>query len=84
MNNEKGKQVYRKLIYFFEKKIPIHFSLDSGGWKNGEILDLNEKKLTLVLKEFVEGDLPFLLENIILDSIKRFIPKEDGKNENKV
>lgn len=76
MNNEQGKQVFRKLTYFFENKIPIHFSLYSGGWKNGIILDLNEQKLTLVLKEFIEGELPFLLENIILDSIKRFTEKK--------
>ena len=82
MNNELGKQVYRKLSYFFENKIPIHFSLNSGGWKNGIILDLSETKLTLVLKEFVEGELPFLLENINLDSIKPFREKEE-KNENK-
>ena len=72
MNNELGQQVFRKLLYFFENKIPLHFSLHSGGWKNGEILDLNEEKLTLVLREFVEGDLPFLLEDIILESIKPF------------
>ncbi len=77
MNNEIGKQVYRKLLYFFENKISVHFSLYSGGWKNGEILDLNEEKLTLVLKEFVEGELPFLLENIILESIKPFRKREE-------
>ena len=75
MNNEIGLQVYRKLLYFFENKIPIHFSLHSGGWKNGKIIDLNEKQLTLVLLEFVEGELPFLLENIILDSIVKFREK---------
>lgn len=77
MNNEIGKQVYRKLLYFFENKISVHFSLYSGGWKNGLILDLNEEKLTLVLKEFVEGELPFLLENIILESIKPFRKREE-------
>jgi len=76
MNNEIGKQVYRKLIYFFKNKLPVHFSLYSGGWKNGYLIDLNEKELTLVLKEFVEGELPFLLENIKLDSIVRY--KEKG------
>ena len=75
MNNELGKQVYRKLIYFYEKKILVHFSLNSGGWKNGEIIDLDEEKLTLVLKENVEGELPFLLEDIKLDSIKQFREK---------
>ncbi len=77
MNNELGQQVFRKLLYFFTNKIPVHFSLYSGGWKNGEILDLNEEKLTLVLKEFVEGELPFLLEDIILESIKPFRKREE-------
>ena len=79
MNNELGNKVYRKLLYFFENKIPIHFSLYAGGWKNGLILDLSEEKLTLVLKEFVEGELPFLCEDIILDSIKSF--KKEVKDE---
>ncbi len=77
MNNELGKQVYRKLIYFFDNKISVHFSLYSGGWKNGEILDLNEKQLTLVFREFVEGELPILCENIIIDTIVKF--KEKGE-----
>jgi len=72
MNNELGQQVHRKISYFFENKIAVHFSLSSGGWKNGIILSLNEEKLTLVLNEFVEGELPFLLENIILNSIKPY------------
>ena len=79
MNNELGKQVCRKLNYFYENKIPVHFSLISGGWKNGEIIDLDDKKLTFVLKEFVEGELPFLCEEIDFDSINKF--REKGKNE---
>lgn len=78
MENELGKQVFRKLVYFNENKIPIHFSLISGGWKNGEIINLNEDKLTLVLNEFVEGELPFLLENININSIVKFREKEEG------
>ena len=72
-DNEIGKKVYRKLLFFQKKKIPIHFCLlDRYGWKNGEIIDLDEKKLTLVLKEFKEGELPFLLEEINIDTIKQF------------
>ena len=77
-NNELGYRVYRKLEYFFINKIPIHFSLNFGGWKNGLILDLNSVKLTMVLKEFEEGDLPFLLESININSIKAFRKKEMG------
>ena len=39
-----GIQVYRKLLYYFENKIPIHFYLMRGDWKNVKIDDLNEKK----------------------------------------
>ncbi len=81
MNNELGRKVYRKLSYFYEKKIPVHFSLISGGWKNGEIIDLNENTLTLVLKEFVEGELPFLLENIDPNSIVKFKEKSSSGNK---
>ncbi len=77
MNNEQGTRVYRKLIYFFENEIPIHFTLLNGGWKNGKIKELNEEKLTLVLTEFVEGELPFLLEDIDTDSIVEFREKEE-------
>ena len=78
MNNELGKQVYRKVLYFYENKIFVHFSLISGGWKNGKIINLNEDKLTLVLNEFVEGELHFLLENIEINSIVKFKEKGDG------
>ena len=78
MENELGKQVFRKLVYFQENKLPIHFNLISGGWKNGEIINLNEDKLTLVLNEFVEGELLFLLENININSIVKF--REKGES----
>ena len=75
---ELGINVYRKLLWFYEKKIPIHFCLlERYGWKNGDIIDLNEEKLTLVLKEFKEGELPFLLEEINIDTIKAFKKAEN-------
>ena len=78
MNNEIGLKVYRKLLYFYEKKIPVHFSLNNNrGWKNGNIKDLSEEKLTLVLEEFEEGHLPFLLEEINPDSIVEFKKREE-------
>lgn len=81
MKNEIGEKVYRKLLWFYKEKIPIHFCLlNKYGWKNGEIIDLDKRKLTLVLKEFKEGNLPFLLEEINIDTIKPF--KKLEKNEN--
>ena len=77
--DELGKKFYRKLLWFFEKDIAVHFCLlNMYGWKNGKIIDLNEKKLTLVLKEFKEGELPFLLEEINIDTIKKFKEKDES------
>lgn len=61
---------YRKLIYFFENKIQIHFNDLDHIFYNGLIIDLSEDKLTMVLKERVKGTIPILLENIIPHSIK--------------
>jgi len=79
MNQETGYKNYRILSSYFEKKIPIHFRLYSGGWKNGLLIDLSMLKSTLVLKEFIEGELPILLEDIIPESIKPFKKKDGGK-----
>jgi len=80
MANEYGQRVYRKLLYFFENQLAIHFTLaETGSFYNGIILDLNEKKLTLVLKEFKFGEMPFLLEDINEDSIVKYTTKEEGE-----
>jgi len=80
MENEYGLRVYRKLLYFFQKEQAIHFTvLDTGSFYNGIILDLNQDKLTLVLKEFKLGEIPFLLEDINEDSIALFTLKKEGK-----
>lgn len=80
MTKDIGQRNYRKLFYYFENKIPIHIKLNSGQWCNGNILDLNENKLTMVLKEFVRGELPILLEEI--DNISEY--KERGEYVDKV
>jgi hypothetical protein len=67
-----GIQVYRKLSYFYENQIPIHFCLLRSGWKNGKIVDLSSEKLTLILEEFKEGVLPFLLEDIDVNTIEAY------------
>ncbi len=77
MRDDTGERNYRILLYYFENKIPIHFKDLDDIFYNGLILDLNEKKLTLVLRERVKGEMPFLLENIKEDSISKF--KEVGE-----
>lgn len=76
MTNDIGQTVYRKLLYFFENNLRVHFKDLDNIFYNGLILDLNEEKLTLVLRERVRGEIPFLLENINEDSISKF--NEEG------
>ncbi|MHA1873350.1 MAG: hypothetical protein ACTSVB_04480 [Candidatus Heimdallarchaeaceae archaeon] len=85
--NDKALRVYRKLIYFFENKIPVHFKLENGDFRNGLILDLNFEKLTLILKENVMGELPILLEDIDENSIFKFedaFPEDNKKKHRAV
>ena len=79
MNNDIGQINYRKLLYYFENKILVHFKDLDNIFYNGLILDLNEDKLTLVLRERVRGEIPFLLENINSDSIMTFKTKREGE-----
>ena len=80
MANEYGQRVYRKLLYFSQNGLAVHFTVvDTGSFYNGIILDLNLDKLTLVLKEFKFGEMPFLLEDINEDSIVKFTTKEESQ-----
>jgi hypothetical protein len=87
MLNDKGQKVYRKLFYFFDNNICIHFKVTSEDingirkteWKNGRIIDLDERKLIMVLQEFVEGEKPFLLEDININSIVKYTTKVGEK-----
>lgn len=75
--NEIGEGNYRKLLYFFEKKIKIHFKDLDDIFYNGEIVDLDQEKLCMVLRERIRGTMPILLEFIKPDSIVKF--KEEGE-----
>ena len=73
MTNDKiGYDSYRKLLYFFENKIQVHFKDLDEVFYNGLILDLNEEKLTMVFTERVKGTMPILLECINPESIRKF------------
>ena len=67
----------RKLRYFYDNKILIHFKDFNEIFYNGEIINLNEETLSMVFKERVRGTMPILLENVNPDSI--FMFKEGGK-----
>jgi hypothetical protein len=73
-----NERIYKKLSYFYEKKVPIHFCLSKGyGWKNGNIKKLNESDYTMILDEIKEGELHFLLEEINLNSIQAYKKPEE-------
>ena len=82
MNEEIGQRNYRKLLYFFKNKKEVHFRDLNGIFYNGLIIDLNEKKLTMVLRERINGILPLLLEDIQTDSISEFKEKNEEEEEN--
>jgi hypothetical protein len=87
MNEEKGfkerlsnlnDRIYRKLLYFYERQIPVHFCLINGpGWKNGIIKELKKDEYTLIIDELHEGELNFLLEEISMNSIQPYRKPEE-------
>ena len=70
---------YRKLLYFFENKINVHFKDFDDIFYNGLIIDLNEEKKIIVLNEKVKGTIPILLEDVNPDSISKY--REIGEGE---
>jgi hypothetical protein len=73
MTNDKMTQdTYRKLKYFFDNKIDVHFKDFQNIFYNGTIIDLDEKNASLVLNERVKGMLPILLEHINSMTIFKF------------
>ena len=67
---------YRKLLYFFENKIEVHFKDVDNIFYNCLILDLNEKKQTMIIDERVKGTMPILLELVNNNSIRKMEEKE--------
>lgn len=70
-------EVYRKLAYFFENNIEVHFKDLDDIFYNGTIVDIRLKESTLILCENVRGTIPILLECINPNSICEF--KEERK-----
>lgn len=82
-DNDKALRNYRRLLYFYNKEIAVHIVIESGQdaglFRNGSILDLNLSKLTLVIKDFVLGEKPYLLEELEEESICAYTIREGGK-----
>ncbi len=72
MTNEIGDINYRKLVYFYENKILIHFKDMNNIFYNGLILNLDREKHIMLIEERVRGNLPIILEEIKSDSICEF------------
>ena len=77
MTNEIGDINYRKLSYFYENKILVHFIDNDDIFYNGLILNLSREEHTLILDERVKGDIPIILEDIKTDSISAFIKLDE-------
>lgn len=65
--------IKKKLYYYKEKLLPVHIRIKnydgSSGWKNGDVIYINETAESLHLKEFHEGEIVIPLCNIQLNSI---------------
>jgi hypothetical protein len=74
--------VYKKLLFYYEKSIPVHFSMIQGGWVNGLILELDEEYKMVILKEFLNGKMSFLCNEIKLHTISAYgSNKKDGTGD---
>jgi len=74
---KRNEQIYETAIFFKNKKIPVHITLDSGKWFNGKILYVNEDfKDRLVLQEDRFGEILIFFERIKTDGI---VPREVKK-----
>jgi hypothetical protein len=78
MIDETTQRIFRKLSWYFENKIPIHVN-SIFGFRNGMILDLSEKKMTVVIKDMKGCCTPLLLEDIYEDSISEYRPPNENK-----
>lgn len=62
----------KKILYFYNQKIPIHIKLNNGKWMNGEII-LIEVDL-FIIKDFKRGEVPVMYEEI--NNIEKYKMKE--------
>lgn len=67
----------KKALYFFNNKIPVHISLKTSRWANGEIKEFFSDGF--VLKEFVEGEIPIFYIEILPNGINAYNQKGEKK-----
>lgn len=68
-DNEKGKRIYVKLLYYFENKKKVHIN-SIQGFRNGIILSLD--KSVVIIDDKIKVD-DIFLEDIYEDSINRYV-----------
>lgn len=75
------KSVLVQLKHFYNRSCAIHFNTTWGDWRNAIIREINEKEETVVLKEFVLGNIEVKFEDINPNSIEEYnLIKKGGIN----
>jgi len=68
----KGKELFMKGMFFFEKRATIHITCEDGRFYNGLILEISEK--LLILQDKVLGETPVFFSEI--KNLERFKENE--------
>ena len=64
--------VSQKLELFLEQKSAVHLALSNGRWMNGYVVEINHVKKFFIFKEFVYGETPlFINEVVAIEPFKR-------------
>ena len=81
MSKENIEVVFRKLKYFLDKSLPVHFTEEDGTWHNGNLKDLVIEEALVVLIDIMPGRGMKIIpaESIIPDSIVEYIKKEEKR-----
>jgi len=68
-DNDKEQRIYDKLLYYFNKKVPVHIN-SANGYRNGVILRL-DKSVVMIDDKIIKDDI--FLSDIYEDSINRYV-----------
>lgn len=69
INENNANEVMRKLKYFLDNKIPVHFSEEDGTFYNGVLKELVEDDKLVCIIDRKDGMNIILAEKIILGTI---------------
>jgi len=81
MTDETNDKIYRKLEFFKTNKNKIHIKIidgaDKGLFRNGFVLDVSLNQRCFVFIDDVLGELPYLFEEVDVDSIKPYTERRE-------